>query len=181
MRYLPTSSNLGPIALVVFTASDKGLSKMDVALGPCVAADGQRKSIVSGLAQDNGETPEQAGALLTALTGEPSNKALRLVAASGSGQLFACTERFLDAMADASELLLATTTDDDFVAEQNRLSEAWMASAAWPSHYVSLRNRLHRLGKARAARTKGQTLYFWFGPAVPMRTVVAGSGSYDGE
>jgi hypothetical protein len=112
------------------------------------------------------------------LTGEPSNDALRLVSTSGSGQLFACTERFLNAMADASEVIVATTTDDDFVAEQDRLSRAWMASVQWPAHYVSLRNRLHRLGLARAARTKGKTLYFWFGPAVPVRTVVAGSGPY---
>ena len=81
-------------------------------------------------------------------------------------------------MAEASERMLATTTDDDFVAERDRLSDAWMASVKWPSNYVSLRNRLHRLGLARTARTKGLNLYFWFGPAVPMRTIVAGSGEY---
>ena len=85
---VPIRSKRTPITLVVFTATDKDLSRMDVALGPCVAANGQKKSIVSGLAQDNGETPEQAGALLTALTGEPSDRALRLVSASGAAQLF---------------------------------------------------------------------------------------------
>ena len=175
---VPISSQRVRTTLVVFTASDGDLSKMDLALGPCVTVSGQRRPIVSELAQDTGETPEQAAALLTVLTGEPSDGALRLISASGPAQLFACTDQFLDAMADASEQMLATKTDDDFVAEQDRLSDAWMGSADWPSHYVSLRNRLHRLGMARAARAKGLTLYFWFGPAVQMREAVAGPGPY---
>jgi hypothetical protein len=128
--------------------------------------------------QDTGETPEQASALYTVLTGRPSSEALRLVTTSGGGRLFACTDDFLNAMADASQAMLALADLDSFAEEQERLSTAWMKAAKWPDRYVSLKNRLHRLGDAGLARKKGLPLYFWFGPPVPMRSVVAGAGPY---
>ena len=86
-------------------------------------------------------------------------------------------------MADACERLIATSSEhgpDASAAERDRLSREWMQAVEWPPHYVGLQNRLHRLALARDARQKGQPLYFWHGPAIPMRTVVAGSGPYRG-
>lgn len=158
-------------------ATGAQLAKMDVALGPCVAAEGQRKSIVSGLAQDLGETPVQASALLTVLTGEAPTEALSLLVSAGEGRLYECAPRFLHAMADRSEqMLAATTTGEQFAALQLQLSEAWMAAVPWPTHFSGVQNRLHRLALARKARQDGRPLYFWFGPAVQVRTVVSGQG-----
>jgi hypothetical protein len=174
MRYLTADSDIPRIAVVVFTADDAKLRRLDVGLGPCVIAIGQRRPLVSPLMQDLNETPEQSSALFTVLADAEAADALRLVAATESSKLFACNQGFLNAMANASEAMLATDGADDFAAEQNRLSEAWLKAVRWPDRYVGLQNRLHRLADARVAREKGLTLYFWFGPAVVMRTVVAG-------
>ena len=174
MRYLTADSDPAHTAVVVFAADDAKLRRLDVGLGPCVIASGQGRPLVSPLMQDLNETPEQSSALFSVLAGGEAADALRLVAAVDSGKLFACNQGFLNAMADASEAMLAAEGVDGFAAEQNRLSEAWLKAIAWPDHYVGLQNRLHRLADARVAREKGLTLYFWFGPAVEMRSVVAG-------
>ena len=165
----------------MFAADAKQLSKLDVALGPCVAVAGQRRPLKSPLMQDNGETPEQASALFTVLTGRPPSEALRLVTEDGESRLFICTDDFASAMADASRAMLASRDVDGFAEEQERLSAAWMNATTWPDGYVSLKNRLQRLADARVAREKGLPLYFWFGPPVPMRSVVAGTGPYRGS
>ncbi len=116
---------------------------------------------------------------MTVLTGNGSTNALTLLAVDGPGSLYECTAPFRDAMADRCEEMLATTTTgEEFAALMSALSDDWMAAVEWPTHYASLVNRLQRLGRARDARKKGQTLYFWFGPAVAMRTVAAGSGEH---
>src|SRR5205823_2293495 len=55
---------------------------------PVVRAPGQRRRLVSALMQDKGETPEQASALFTVLTGRPASEALCFLTASGGGRLF---------------------------------------------------------------------------------------------
>ncbi|MFN8023932.1 MAG: hypothetical protein U0Q03_20540 [Acidimicrobiales bacterium] len=166
------------MALVVFAADPKRLGALDVALGPCVPKPGRCKALVSPLNQDLGETVEQASALFTALTGEPAGAVLEVDSENGTGVLHRCTDVFLNAMADRSELLLAMTDLDVLDRELDRLSDAWMRAATWPPQYVSVKNRLQRIHLARVARSKGQTVYFWFGPSVEMRGVVAGSGPY---
>jgi hypothetical protein len=174
MRFLKKDRT--PMSLVVFSATDKQLSKLDVSLGPCVIAAGQRRPIQSPLMQDGGETPDQASALFAVLTGRKPDDALRLVSESGHGRLFVCSADFLDAMANASQAMQGIPNLDNFTAEYDRLDSAWMKAVKWPAGYVSVKNRLSRMAHARVAREKGIPLYFWFGPAVPMRTVVAGTG-----
>jgi hypothetical protein len=165
-------------SLVVFCADAKQLGTIDVALGPCMRAPAQRRRLVSPLMQDNGETPEQASALFSVLTARPASEALSLLTASGDGRLFKCSDDFLNAMADQCEAMLAIPDLDGFANERERLSSAWMQATRWPDRYVSVKNRLGRLSDARAARQKGLPLYFWFGPPVSMRSVVAGTGPY---
>src|SRR3954454_19690214 len=103
MRYLTADSDIPRIAVVVFTADDAKLRRLDVGLGPCVIASGQRRPLVSPLMQDLNETPEQSSALFTVLADGEAPDALRLVAATESSKLFGCNQGFLNAMADASE------------------------------------------------------------------------------
>lgn len=89
---------------------------------------------------------------------------------------------FLNALADASQRLLAVTNDlARFTAMEDEIDRAWMAVTSWPPHYVSLQNRLVRLHRARIAREKQQPFYCWHGPSIPMMTVVAGHGPYPGK
>lgn len=166
------------VALVVFAADAKRLAAVDVALGPCLPKPGRKKALLSPLNQDGGETPDQASALLAVLTGRPADAALELCSKAGPGTLYRCTEVFLDAMADESQRISKITDLDEFDRAVDRLSDAWMRAATWPREYVSLKNRVHRIHQARLARDKRQSLYFWFGPRVAERTVVAGSGPY---
>jgi hypothetical protein len=77
-------------------------------------------------------------------------------------------------MADANERQLRLADEEagnaelpGFSAAQDDIDRAWMAAADWPRSVVSTKNRLVRLGNARVARTRGQELYCWHGPAVP--------------
>lgn len=181
IRYLSTERAVSSVALVVFAADQKRLAAVDVALGPCVPKPGKKKALLSPLNQDGCETLEQASALFAALTGQPATDVLELCSEDGPGALYRCSQPFLDAMADYSVRMMAIDDLDEFDREQTRLSEAWMQAVAWPSHYVSLKSRLHRIHLARVARSKGQPLYFWFGPRVSERVVVAGSAPYPGR
>jgi len=170
--------DVSAVTVVYFAADERKLAKLDVALGPCVAPEGQKKPIVSPLDQDRGETSEQSQALFTVLTGRPSTEAFDTVAVKGPGTLFRCTPAFVDALAEASQALLDLRGDDRFMAERERISDAWLHAIVWPDHYVSLVNRLDRLPGARVARDKGLPFYCWAGPSVPMRSLVSGSGPY---
>jgi hypothetical protein len=64
---------------------------------------------------------------------------------------------FVDAMADANEVLLRLAEEDDtrknnelssFVAKRQEYDRAWMAAADWPSSQVSTWNKLTRMGAA---------------------------------
>lgn len=162
----------GPSALAVltFVADDAKLATMDVVLGPCVVATGQRRSICSPLAQDADETPAQGALLYTVLTGRPAVGSLRPVTAAGGATLFACEAGFVEAMAAYSDRCVALSPGA-FELERRQLEAAWLA-AAWPDRSVSMGNRLNRVHLARVAREKGQPLYHWYGPAVPRRAVV---------
>jgi hypothetical protein len=175
-------SDLPDMTVVYFAADSSKLARMDVRLGPCVVAEGQKTSITSPLAQDLGETPEQTKALFTVLTGRPPAEALEVVSTQGQGTLFRCTAAFVDALADTSQAMLDMRgVGGAFMAERERISLAWMEAVEWPAHYVSLVNRLDRLHQARVAREKGLPFYCWSGPSVPMRSLVSGSGPYPGD
>lgn len=159
--------------VVVFSATPEQIAELDVGLGPCVPKQGRAKPLVSPILQDNGESPEQSAALFTVLTGQPSNHALRLVSEHGPGRLFVCDTAFRDAMTEKITAMIDMDLDE-FAQERERLSLAWMAAAEWPPHYVSLVDRLGRLGRARQATLRSLALFHWFGPGVPMVTLTSG-------
>lgn len=178
------------ITVVVFTVPARRLVEMDVALGPCVVIPGRKKPLVSPLLQDRGETPALTAALYTALGGDPSDARLIEVARAGRGALSRFEDSFVDAMAEHSiESLRLADLDDargerdlpSFIAHQDALDRAWMNVGRWPHEVSSTTNRLLRTANARVAREKGQSLYCWHGPAVPMRGIVAGRGPYPGR
>jgi hypothetical protein len=126
-------------------------------------------------------------ALYSVLTGQSADAVLESVEASREGRLFRCSDAFVDAMADANELLVRLGDKDReradknltaFTAQMSAYDAAWMAAASWPASMVSTRNRLMRLGKARIAREKLQPLFCWYGPRVPEYVVVSGQRSY---
>ena len=128
-------------------------------------------------------------ALYTALSGHPSEDALQLVDQGSKGRLYRCSDAFVNAMADANELLVRLSDEDrrrgdadftTFAAQRRQFSDAWMQAAEWHASMVSTQNRLFRLGKARIAREKAQPLFCWYGPKVPEYVVVAGRGPYPG-
>ena len=170
---------------VVFTAPEKRLAAMDVALGPCVPLPGRKTSIVSVHQQEGPERPEQMTALYTVLTGDAPDGVLTLVSQREGGRLYRCSDEFVAVMAN-TERILATLAEadrgnrqfegtpyDEKVAE---LDAAWLRLGNWHSAMVSTRNRLFRLAKARIAQEKGQPLFCWYGRPVPEYVVVQGSG-----
>jgi hypothetical protein len=177
------------IAVVVFTVPLRRLVEMDVATGPCVPVRGASKPVCSPLSQDRSETPQQTAALFSVLTGRPADGALIEVGRSGAGVLYRCADEFVDAMADANELLIRLGDQDEaagdgefsrFEAELSAYDRAWLAAGGWFPEMVSTRNRLTRLSWAMAARGSSQPLYCWFGPAVA-QFVVRGSGQQQSE
>jgi hypothetical protein len=166
-----------PSTVVVFGASPEQVEGFDLVAGPCVAVGAGKRPLVSPLLQDNGENPAQSAALFTVLTGAPSDSALHLVAEDAPSRLFVCDVAFRDAMADKISTMIDMELDA-FAEERERLSRTWMSQVPWPPHYVSLVNRLERMGRARAARSKSLPLFHWFGAPVPMVAVTSGSGPY---
>jgi hypothetical protein len=182
-----TASDDPPGTCVVLTAPENRLSAMDVATGPCVPLQGRKRSLVSVHQQEGPERLDQMAALFTALKGHPSEEALQLVEQRGEGGLYRCSDDFVDAMADANQLLVRLSDEDrtrkdadltTFAAQRRQFDEAWMQAAQWHASMVSTQNRLSRLGKARIAREKEEQLFCWYGPKVPEYVVVAGRGPY---
>ena len=176
------------VAVVMFTVPEKRLRAMDVATGPCVATGGRRRALAGASRQDGGEYPEHTNGLYTALTGRPADGALTLLAQEGQGRLFAASPELRDAMADAHERLQAVREADlargdadltTWWAEWQALGQAWLAAADWPRGVTSTTHRLERLHWAQAARERGQPLYLWHGPKVPMYAAIAADAASD--
>lgn len=179
-------------AAVVFTVSEATLrAAMGTAAGPCIpVADGQ-SPLCSPLQQDGDEDPHHTAALYEVLTGGPASDALEAVDDDAPGRLFVCSKPFVDAMAEANAVLQRLGDEDDDAGDRHlprlttrldALDVAWLHAAAWPRHYVSVRNRLApRLGRASEARTTGNPLWCWYGPRVPEFVVQAGQGPYQGR
>ncbi len=132
----------------------RSLAAMGIALGPCVPTERQRRALVSPLLQDTGEGPEQTEALFAALIGERRVELLRPTA-SGAGRLAQCSEVFFNALADASQRLVAITDLDAFTAMLDEIDRAWMAATSWPPHYVSLQTTLQERSRVLRPRIKG--------------------------
>lgn len=174
---------------VVFTVPDKRLAAMDVATGPCVPLVNRKTSVVSVHQQEGFERPDQTAALFDVLGG-PAENPLVLIEHRGRGWLYRCSDAFMHAMADANELLVRLAEEDKargdreltaFQAKSADLDAAWMQKANWHPQMRSARNRLLRIGKAKVARDKAQSLYIWYGPRVPEYVIIAGSGPYPGK
>lgn len=179
------------IAAVVFTKPEKDLRLMDVAKGPCVPVDGRKRPLVGPFGQAHGFRPHDTAALLTALTGEPADSAFDVIARRGKGVLYACTDRFVNALADANAELLRLADEDEaagqgkdlprFVAKSREYDEAWRSLTKWPDRTPSLLQRDPAItGWAAKARERGHPLYCWHGRSVPMVRLVSGDGPYPG-
>ncbi|MCF6507960.1 hypothetical protein E9549_11175 [Blastococcus sp. MG754426] len=170
------------VSVVVFTTSEREVRRMDVETGPCVAAGGRKRALAGLTRQDHGETPRHTAALLTALTGEPAAGALEVVARKGKGVLHVCTERFVNAMADAREELDQLAVEDQARgsrlrdARMEQFDKAWRTATKWPRRVESTSHRLERLHWAVRAREREHALYCWHGPSAPMYEVVAHPG-----
>ena len=168
------------VTVVVFTVPESRLRELDVALGPCVPESGRKRPLVGSLRQDGGEYPEQTAALYTVLTGRPSDEALRLLAQEGDGRLFAANPAFVAAMSAAHEHLealkaQARVSGDNPTSSWHReweaLGQRWLREGGWPRTVTATTHRLGRLYWAHMAQQKGQQLYVWHGPEVPMYDV----------
>ena len=126
----------------------------DVATGPCVPVSSGGKALCSPLGQDRGETPRQTAALYTVLTGRSAGEVLVEVERSGAGVLYRCADEFVEAMADANQLLVRLGDQDEAAGDGEFSRSAaqwavydrtWLAAGEWPSEVASTRNRLTRL------------------------------------
>ena len=114
---------------VVFTVPEKRLSAMDVATGPCVPVGGRKHALVSVHQQEGPERPDQMAGLYSVLTGQSPDEALQLLEERGGSCLYRCSDGFVDAMADANELLVRLGDADK---ERNDPSLSSFV-ARWPS------------------------------------------------
>lgn len=181
-----------PTTCVVFSVPEKRLREMDVALGPCVPLPGRARPLRGALNQQGPETPEQMRALFVVLGGPTSRReaALELVATSGPGALYRCSDEFVDLMRTAIEELLRLVEldkangDRDFTLFQGQhdaLDAAWLKAGNWHRAQLGTGNRLPRMGWARRAAEKHQPLFCWYGPPVPTHVLVHGTGPYPGR
>jgi hypothetical protein len=180
------------IAAVAFTKPEKDLRLMDVATGPCVPLEGHTRPVVGPFGQAQGFRPQDTAALLPALTGEPADGALEVIARRGRGVLHVCTARFVNALADANAELIRLADEDEaagqgkdlprFVAKSREYDDAWRAFTEWPARVPSLLERDPAItGWAAKARERGHRLHCWHGPSVPMVRLVSGDGPYPGR
>lgn len=177
---------------VIFTVPEKRLTEMDVATGPCVPLPGRKRALRGVHWQEGRESPEQMRAFYVVLGGSPSGResALELVAASGPGSLYRCSDEFVALMRAANDEAirlgdLGKTNGDEeltvFTTHQQELDAAWMEAGDWHKAQVSTWNKLYRSGWARDAQQKSQSIYCWYGPPIPEYVVVAGTGPYPGK
>ena len=162
---------------------------MDVATGPCVPVAGRKRALAGVMRQEGPETPEQMRALFTILGGSADalDDAMQLVAEDQQGQLFRCSERFVQLMKRENLESIRLGDEDQangdaeltqFVAHQEWLNAAWMTHGNWHSAQRGTQNKLGRTGWARIADEKSQPLYCWYGPPILQRIVVMGRGEY---
>ena len=177
---------------VVFSVPEKSLREMNVATGPCVPLPGRKRALRGVLWQDGPETPKQMRALFDVLGGAHSERksALELIATSGPGSLYRCSEEFVTLMRRENEEAVRLSNLDEangdkgyrlFVANREKLDAAWLKAGEWHRSLVGTGNKFGRLGWARIAQEKDQPLYCWYGPPVPEFVVVSGSGPYPGK
>lgn len=128
-------------------------------------------------------------ALFVVLGGPASRRedALELVATSGAGSLYRCSDEFVALMRSANDEAIRlgdldkANGDRDlthFMANHDSLAAAWLEAGSWHRAQVSTSNRLLRMAWARTAQEKDQPLFCWYGPPVPQYMVVSGRGPY---
>lgn len=162
---------------------------MDVAMGPCVPLPGRKHALRSVHQQQGPERVEQMLWLYVVLGGAPQRRhtALELLQNSGPGRLYRCSDEFVELMAHANRELVTLGDEDkargdkEFTTStvrRNELDAAWLAAGKWHRAQVSTVSRLFRIGGARIAQEKSQSLYCWYGPPVQEYVVVSGTGPY---
>jgi hypothetical protein len=164
-------------ARVLFTASDREVDRIDVEVGPCVPAPARKKPLVSVHRQWS-DTPAQFCALFAVLGGDPS-RAWTELRRGHSSLLVKISDAFAHDLARMSMRALQADAEAR-LDEVKSVAERWLRAADWPPDQLArgLESRLvPDMGWARLAAEKGQSLYCWFGPAVP--EYVIGSGTLD--
>lgn len=161
-------------ALVVFTADDRMLRRMDVATGPCMSISG--RALVGPGRQLHGDTVAELTALYWALAGRTDDGALEPVGFAGRGELHRLRPDFAEAVA-------SLVNDKDYESRERQfldpVAQRWQATHRWQRGMQrgGLIMRLNDWGLTVAEGIRlGREAYCWRGPAVEMYEVHPSSG-----
>lgn len=146
-------------------------------------------------------TPERIEGLFRILVSDPDATPWEATMTAGKGRLSTLSGPFVDALVDLNKV--GRERDAAVRAKGRRLTDQqaewvlqpelevaskWIERGDWPPEATTLGVASHFVawgGWARTARDRGQRLFCWFGPGVPLRTetyarLPVGSGALSG-
>jgi len=158
------------VALIVFTADDRMLRRMDPATGPCLPVQG--RPLASRHLQMYGDTFEEVEALSSALSGQPEASTFAATVRVAPGELRRLSPTFASALA----ALVSASTYEEQERSVLPVAERWHSSRSWPRglELGGLALRVHDWAATLAeGLPKGRDGFCWRGPSVPVYDVTA--------
>ena len=156
---------------VFFTLPDREIRRLDVALGPCVPPPGRSRPLVGPFRQTLG-TAEEMEALFRVLAPHATGAAWATTRREGRGRLCVFSDAFVEPLAAFSGEFQGTDNQiphEDRWARLQEMATPWVAVRGRPRN--GQREHLdiaEAAWWARLAQDRGQALYAWFGPGVPL-------------
>jgi hypothetical protein len=159
--------------VVIFTAPDREIAHLNVAVGPCVPRSGTKRPLVGPFRQETG-TPAQLEALFRVVVAPPAGSAWEAKRRDGRGRLFAFSDEFVQPLARFSRDYQGGAKEDptdELIARTEAIATAWMSTRSSPRNLQSAELRIAEAAWwARIAQERGQHLYGWFGPRARQKT-----------
>jgi hypothetical protein len=171
---------------VIFSRPERDVARLNIEFGPCVPPPGRVRPLVGPFSQED-VTQQQIESLFDVLVSDPAAQPWDRITEAGAGKLAVFSAAFVDALVAVNRLVLdrddqvrvkgrpLTEEQATWVLEpHNPVSDAWLQRSTWPTDTTAygLGATLGYWGaEARGSREKGQRLYSWFGPGVPLKTM----------
>jgi hypothetical protein len=173
---------------VIFTASDKDIERLDIAVGPCVDRVGPRGGHLRPLASPLDQLQDPPGhleALGAIVVPGPPGDLWTECHADRPGRLCLFSPWIATALA---QIWMSSNDPDEVDGHRlpslDEVAQAWFSAVPWPERQQvnGLTSRLlNVVWKARRARDHDQGLYSWFGPMRPWFALASGTTEQEYE